>query len=130
MTCPCGHHFCWYCYKDHPSGVLKRVYPLHQIAECVFIFFSKIVLFLICCISLLITFNGNWILKYFLDIWLIILSVVYRALILDSAILIQVMFFMMRKRQRYPIRPSFSNKGIAILILLNLFGIFLLYLLD
>ena len=100
MTCPCGHHFCWYCYKDHPSGTLKRLYHLHSNPECAFIFISKIVLFMICATSLLIVFYGNWVLKYLFSILVSIFSVIFRAAILDGAILIQIMFFMMRKRRR------------------------------
>lgn len=131
MTCPCGHHFCWYCYKDHPSGIVKRVYPLHSIPQCAFIFLSKIILFIICCISLLITFNGNWILKYFFGILSSIFSVVIRAVILDGAILIQVMFWMMKKRRRFPVRPFYSNKKFILLtILFNLIGVSVLYFLN
>lgn len=132
MTCPCGHHFCWYCYKDHPSGTIKRVYQLHSIPECAFIFLSKIILFLICCASLLITFNGNWVLRYIFSIMSSVFSVVFRAAILDGAILIQIMIHMMRKRRRYNARLSKSsrNKAIALTVLGNLIGIWLLYIIE
>ena len=100
MTCPCGHHFCWYCYKDHPLGTRKRVYSLHSVPECIFIFASKIVLLLICITSLMIAFHGNWVLKYISSMISSLLSVIFRAAILDGAILIQFMLFIMRKGRR------------------------------
>lgn len=131
MTCPCGHHFCWYCYKDHPSGTIKRVYPLHSIPECAFIFLSKIILFLICCASLLITFNGNWVLRYIFGIMSSIFSVLFRAAILDGAILIQIMIHMMKKRRRNNLWPSNKSKlqSIVATVIINLIGIGILYVL-
>lgn len=131
MTCPCGHHFCWYCYKDHPSGTLKRVYPLHSIPECAFIFISKIVLFLICCINLLITFNGNGVVRYIFGLLSVIFSVVWRAALLDGFILIQVMFFMMNRRRRFPRSNPYKLQSIiAFYTIVNLLGFGLLYFLE
>ena len=128
MTCPCGHHFCWYCYKDHPSGgISQRVYTIHNVRECVFIFLSKIVLFLICLSSLLITFNGNSTIKWCLGMIGTIFSVIVRALILDLIVLLQVILAMMKKR-----RPSgkehHKKRAVAAgLICFNLLFILLLY---
>ena len=59
MTCPCGHHFCWYCYKDYPYSHDKYLYTEHNIPECFFIMASKIALIVICLVGLLLTNNGN-----------------------------------------------------------------------
>lgn len=128
MTCPCGHHFCWYCYKDHPSGTLKRVYQLHAIPECAYIFISKIVISLICLVNLLVTFNGNWILKYIFGILGTVFSVVFRAAILDGFILLQVLFVMMQKRRSFPRVTTYTKrKYILLFLIVNTVGIGLLY---
>ena len=131
MTCPCGHHFCWYCYKDHPSGVAKRVYTVHNVRECVFIFLSKIVLFLICLCSLLITFNGNSTIKWCLGMLGTLFSVIVRALILDLVILLQVIVAMMnKKRPTLRARERKRSTMAFVLIGFNLLFITLLYLID
>lgn len=131
MTCPCGHHFCWYCYKDHPSGTLKRVYPLHTIPQCAFIFLSKIVLFLICCVNLLITFNGNWIIKSLFSLLAVVFSVVWRAVVMDGFILLQVMYFIMLKRKRnFYNSMSKTRNTIILAVLINLAALGALYMLD
>lgn len=131
MTCPCGHHFCWYCYKDHPSGTLKRVYQLHSIPQCAFIFISKIVLFLICLVNLMVTFNGNWMLRYLFGILGTVFSVILRAAILDGFILLQVLFIMMQKRRTFPrINKKTKIKYVVAFILINLAGVGMLYLFN
>lgn len=132
MTCPCGHHFCWYCYKDHPSGTLKRVYTVHNVRECVFNFLSKIVLFLICLSSLLITFNGNSTIKWCLGMVGTLFSVIVRALILDLVILLQVIVGMMNKRKPILLRSRNQKKSTLALglIIFNLMFVTLLYLID
>ena len=127
MTCPCGHHFCWYCYKDHPSGTIRRVYHLHSVPECAFIFISKIVIFLACVVSLLITFNGNGIIKTLFSILGAIFSVVWRAVIIDGFILSQILVFMMQKRRRFSRPNSYSLRSYIIFaIIANVIGIGLL----
>lgn len=132
MTCPCGHHFCWYCYKDHPSGTLKRIYQLHTIPECAFIFLSKIVLFIICCVNLLITFNGNWVIKSLFGFLGVVFSVLWRALLMDGFILLQVMFFMMQKRKRSYSPNTFirTRNTIIAFILINILALVVLYMVD
>lgn len=80
-----------------------------------------------CFLSLLIIFNGNSIIKDIFRIIASIFSVLFRAAIIDGFSLAQIMYFMMRKRRRFP--NSYSKKDtkryIAITVLLNLvfFGI-------
>jgi hypothetical protein len=112
MTCPCGHHFCWHCYKDHPSGTLKRLYPLHSLAECIFIVLSKGVLIGLAALSLLVAAEGNWVLRYGVGVMAVMLGVLLRVLLLDGSLLFLVMFWMMRNRRSFHLRPSFNCKFI------------------
>lgn len=129
MTCPCGHHFCWYCFRDHPSGTIKRVYHLHTIPECAFIFISKIFLVLACMISVLVTFNGNWIIKSIFGIMSTIFSIVWRAAMLDGFILAQVFYFMMRKRRGFYMINDIK-KYVVLTIIINTMYIAGLYYFD
>lgn len=135
MTCPCGHHFCWYCYKDHPSGGgTNRVYTIHNVRECVFIMLSKVALLLICLSSLLITFNGNSTIKFCLGLIGTAFSILVRALIIDVIILLQFIFVMMKKKRRrpYPSRLMEDKKlpTILALIAFNIAFVGVLHLVD
>lgn len=80
---------------------------------------------------MLITFNGNWVLKYFFGILSTVFSVLIRALILDGAILVQVMFWMMKKRRRFPVRTFYSHKKFILLtVLFNIVGVAALYFMN
>jgi uncharacterized membrane protein len=48
----------------------------------------------------LVTFNGNWVIRYIFSIAKTIFWVIARAAVLDGFILAQIMYFMMKKRRR------------------------------
>lgn len=134
MTCPCGHHFCWYCYRDHQSGPTKRFYEVHTVQECIFIFISKILLVLFCICNLVIIFNGNEILKDVLSIIFNIIIVALETIVLDTFFILQIcLIFSRNKIRRYALyKQKWNNKIVwggcillnaAVILLLYFFGI-------
>lgn len=85
-----------------------------------------------CIMSLLITFNGNWIIKDIFRIITLIFSVVFRAAIMDGFVLAQIMYLMMRRRRRFPNTYSkkSTKKYIILSVILNLVFIGVLYFME
>lgn len=80
-----------------------------------------------CIISLLITFNGNWIIKDIFRIISSVFSVVFRAALMDGAIFAQIMFLMMKRRKRFPYTQQNNKKYIIGTVIVNLILLGLLY---
>lgn len=88
-------------------------------------------LFLICCVNLLITFNGNWIIKSLFSLLAVVFSVVWRAVAMDGFILLQVMYFIMLKRKRnFYNSMSKTRNTIILAVLINVAALGALYMLD
>lgn len=132
MTCPCGHHFCWYCYKDHPSGNGKRIYTMHNIPECSFIFLSKFFFFFISLFSILLSSNGNTTVNWITSIISSLMMLLTRAFLIDGIILIQIMFtIMMKKSRSFKFgRAAKNNRLIFGLIITNIIILGILHLID
>lgn len=101
MTCPCGHEFCWFCYKDQSYGRAYRLYTQHNIPECSFIFLSKILLFCACVLTIIITLSGNQSIRQMQGMMGTIWSIVWRSVLMDAWIGVHVLMIVLQGRNRH-----------------------------
>lgn len=128
MSCPCGHHFCWYCLKDYfPSA--NNIYSIHEPKECGAILISKLIFISICLSGIFFTILGNQIFREYMGYFFIGVGYMFQTLIIDLFIVANVVLinnFYLRYRNHY----FYNNSGkyyVGILITIDLILIILAY---